>query len=194
MPWRAGYPLAMDQVRRGRVGWATIDVLHRQILDVLLPRFGLGDLGDAERAHLNRVWHRLAPWPDSVAGLQRLKARFVITTRCRTATSRVRSVDMARHAGLPWDCVLSAELFRRYKPDREVYTGAAALPDVAPAELLMVAAHPSDLDAAQQAGLKTAYVRRRLECGPAAAPHAVAADGFDLVADDFGDLATRLGA
>jgi 2-haloacid dehalogenase len=190
--WRAGYPVAMDRVRQGGLDWTSIDVLHRQILDSLLPRFGLEELDAAERAHLNRIWHRLAPWPDSVAGLQRLKARFVITTLSNGNVSLL--VDMAKHAGLPWDCVLSAELFRHYKPDREVYIGAAALLDVAPAELMLVAAHPSDLDAAQRAGLKTAFVRRPLEYGPSAAPHAGNVDRFDLVADDFGDLAQRLGA
>ncbi len=190
--WRAGYPVAMDEVRRGVVEWTTIDVLHRRILDTLLPRFGLDDLGAAEREHLNRVWHRLAPWPDSVAGLQRLKARFVISTLSNGNVSLL--VAMARQAGLPWDCVLSGELIRRYKPDREVYEMAAAVLGVATGELLMVAAHPSDLDAARRAGLKTAYVPRPLEKGPGSTPDAVADGRFDLVATDFVDLARRLGA
>ena len=194
--WRAGYRPAMERASGDAEAWANIDVLHRGILDELLPRFGLEGLSEAERANLNLVWHRLDPWPDSVAGLRRLKKRFVIATLSNGNIALL--VDMAKHARLPWDCVLSGELVRRYKPDPEVYQMAARLLGVERAETLMVAAHPSDLRGAQRAGLRTAYVPRPLERGPnpegAPPPDALADDAFDIVASDFNDLAQRLGA
>ena len=191
--WRAGYQPAMQRVRGGEVGWTTIDRLHREILESLLPRVGLSSLDEHERDALNRVWHRLDPWPDVVAGLARLKRRYTIATLSNGNVSLL--VDMAKRAGLPWDTVLSAELFHHYKPDREVYLGAARVLDVAPAALLMVAAHPSDLAAAARAGLRTAHVPRPLEHGPRGAPHdAPGTQTFDIVAADFGALADRLGA
>jgi 2-haloacid dehalogenase len=191
--WRAGYQPAMQRVRGGEVGWTTIDRLHREILESLLPRFGLAGLDEDERDALNRVWHRLDPWPDAVAGLARLKRCYTIATLSNGNVSLL--VDMAKRAGLPWDTVLSAELFHHYKPDREVYLGAARVLDVAPAELLMVAAHPSDLAAAARAGLRTAYVPRPLEYGPGGGLHDAPGDQtFDVVAADFGALAEQLGA
>ena len=189
--WRAGYAPAMDRVRRGELPWTRIDDLHRAILVDLLDGAGIR-IADGEIDHLNRAWHRLDPWPDSVAGLIRLKERFVITTLSNGNVSLL--TNMAKHAGLPWDCVISAELFRHYKPDREAYLGCAELLDVAPHELTLVAAHPSDLRAARAAGLGTAYVARPLEFGPGRAPHSVAQGEFDIVATDFGDLADQLGA
>ena len=198
--WRAGYVPAMQRASLlrpdGENAWANIDVLHRETLDGLLPRFGLDGLNEAEREHLNRVWHRLDPWPDSVRGLRRLKSRFVISTLSNGNIALL--VEMAKHARLPWDCVLSGELVRRYKPDPEVYLMAARLLGFEPEQVLMVAAHPSDLRGAQRAGLCTAYVPRPLEHGPnprdAAPSDALADDRFDVVATDFVDLAQRLGA
>ena len=190
--WRAGYVPAMERARRGEIAWTSIDGLHRAILDEIRPRFGLGELDEAQLDHLNRVWHRLDPWPDAVGGLQRLKRRFVIATLSNGNVSLL--VDMARHAGLPWDTVLSAELFRHYKPDPEVYRGAASLLGVACDELLMVAAHPSDLLGARRAGLRTAYVPRPLERGEGGAMEPVGDAVFDVTAADFNALADRLGA
>jgi 2-haloacid dehalogenase len=191
--WRAGYPPAMQRVRSGEIGWTTVDRLHRDILETLLPRFGLAALDEDERGALNRVWHRLDPWPDAVTGLDRLKRRFTIATLSNGNVSLL--VAMAKRAGLPWDCVLSAEMFGHFKPDPEVYLGAARMLDVAPAELLMVAAHPSDLAGAARAGLRTAYVPRPLEYGPAGELHDPPGDRvFDHVARDFDALAARLGA
>ncbi|MFV8048263.1 haloacid dehalogenase type II [Mycobacterium sp. 48b] len=189
--WRAGYAPAMDRVRRGELPWTRIDDLHRAILVDLL---GAADIraGEAEIDHLNRAWHRLDPWPDSVVGLTRLKQRYLITTLSNGNVSLL--TNMAKHAGLPWDCVISAELFRHYKPDPEAYQGCAELLDIAPEELTLVAAHPSDLRAARAAGLGTAYVARPLEYGPGRAPHDVTSDEFDIVATDFVDLADQFGA
>ncbi len=191
--WRAGYQPAMQRVRSGEIAWTHLDDLHRITLAGLLERFGLEALTEAQREHLNRVWHRLDPWPDSVAGLTRLKSKFVIATLSNGNVSLL--VDMAKRADLPWDAVLSAELMHHYKPDPEVYVGAARLLGIACDELMMVAAHPSDLSAAQRCGLRTAYVHRPLEHGPEGAaeadPHAA---GFDVAAADLIDLARRLEA
>jgi 2-haloacid dehalogenase len=189
--WRAGYQPAMEPVRNGSAPWRSLDSLHRDILDTLLPRFGLGTLGEDERRALNFAWHRLDPWPDAVEGLHRLKRHFVIATLSNGNVSLL--VDMARRAGLPWDTVLSAELARSYKPDLEVYRMAARLLGAEPHELAMVAAHPSDLDAARRAGLRTAYVDRPLEHGPGAPHEAVEENRFDWQARDFADLAAQLG-
>jgi 2-haloacid dehalogenase len=189
--WRAGYAPALDEVRHGRLPWTTVDALHRRILERLLAARGLALAAD-ERAELNAAWHRLPPWPDSVAGLARLKARWPV---CALSNGDLRLLlDMARAAALPWDLLLSAELFGHYKPDAEVYLGACRLLALAPGEVLMVAAHPADLRGARAAGLRTAYVRRPLEHGPGSAPPAHAPGEFDLVADDFIDLARQLGA
>ena len=190
--WRAGYAPAMDRTRGAGQAWADIDTLHRQILDGLVPRFGLQSLDEAELAALNLVWHRLMPWPDSVAGLHRLKSRFALSTLSNGNVALL--VDMAKNAGLPWDCVLSAELARRYKPDPEVYRMAARLLGCAPGELMMVAAHVDDLRAARACGRRTAYVHRPLEFGPDAPPKPARPEGFDVVATDFLDLARQLGA
>jgi 2-haloacid dehalogenase len=189
--WRAGYPRAMDEVRRGVLPWTNIDGLHRRILDRLLAERGIV-LDEAEAAEFNRVWHRLDPWPDSVEGLARLKAKFPIAT---LSNGHVRLLlDMARHAGLPWDAIFSAELFGHYKPDPETYLGACRLLDLPPERVLMVAAHPSDLRGARAAGLKTAYVARPLERGPGGPMEPWTEGEFDVVARDFVDLARQLGA
>ena len=163
LAWRAGYQPAMQAVRGGGRGWVKLDTLHREILDGLLPRFGLGHLDEVERQQLNRVWHRLAPWPDSVAGLTRLKSRFTIAPLSNGNLGLL--TNMAKRAGLPWDCVLSAEVFRAYKPDPRTYLGVAEVFDVAPAQVMLVATHQDDLDAARACGLATAYVERSLEFG-----------------------------
>jgi 2-haloacid dehalogenase len=163
LAWRAGYQPAMQRVRSGEIGFVKLDALHRGILDDILPRFGLAHLAEAERAHLNRVWHRLDAWPDSVAGLTRLKTRFTIASLSNGNIGLL--TNMAKRAGLPWDCVLSAEVFRAYKPDPRTYLGVAEVFDVSPAQVMLVAAHQDDLDAARACGLATAYIERPLEFG-----------------------------
>jgi 2-haloacid dehalogenase len=190
--WRQGYQPAMARAMRGEIAWANIDTLHRGILDEVRPRFGLADLNEDEVEHLNRVWHRLVPWPDVLGGLQRLKAHFVISTLSNGNVSLL--VGMAKNAQLPWDCVLSAELFGKYKPDPAVYQGAAQLLGVDRGALLMVAAHPSDLAAAQRAGLRTAYVARPLEWGLGGYREPLGDMTFDVMASDFVELAAKLGA
>jgi 2-haloacid dehalogenase len=163
LAWRAGYRPAMQRVMSGELGWVLIDELHRMILDELLVTFGLTHLDEGQRRHLNKAWHRLDPWPDSVAGLTRLKVRFTI---CSLSNGNLGLLaDMAKRAGLPWDCILSAEVFRAYKPDPAVYLGAARVFDVRPDEVMLVAAHHDDLEGARACGLRTAYIERPLEFG-----------------------------
>ena len=147
--WRAGYAPAMDRVRRGELPWTRIDDLHRMILVELLASAGITTVTDGDIDDLNRAWHRLDPWPDTVAGLTRLKEKFTITTLSNGNMSLL--TNMAKRAGLPWDCVISAELFHHYKPDPQAYLGCADLLGVAPDQLMLVAAHPGDLRAARAA-------------------------------------------
>ena len=189
--WRDGYGPAMQRVRTGELPWRTIDELHRMILDELLVRFGIEGLSKAEKSDLNRVWHRLDPWPDAVTGLTRLKGKFIVASLSNGNMALL--VNMAKHAGLPWDAVLSAELARRYKPDRAVYLKAAQLLGLPPAAVMMVAAHKGDLRAAAAAGLQTAFVPRPRE-RPNRRIDLSFEDAFDLNARDFLDLADQLGA
>jgi 2-haloacid dehalogenase len=190
--WRAGYAPAMEVVKRGELPWTPLDKLNRMILDRLAPEFHLDELSETEKDHLNRVWHRLSPWPEAVAGLTRLRRRFVLATLSNGNMALL--VNMAKHAGLPWDCVLSAELARQYKPARAVYQMAADLLGLRPEEVMMVAAHPSDLRAAKLAGLRSAFVARPLEFGPTRAAQSAPDSSFDVAARDFLDLADKLGA
>jgi 2-haloacid dehalogenase len=179
-------------VRSGELPWLRIDALHRLILDDLVVEFGLRSVPASELDHLNRAWHRLDPWPDVVEGLTRLKSCYVITTLSNGNVSLL--TNMAKRAGLPWDCVVSAELFRHYKPDPETYLGTADLLDIAPGELMLVACHPDDLRAARATGCRTGYVERPLEFGPGHPFPRVEAGEFDVVAGGFGELADRLEA
>ncbi len=190
--WRAGYKPAMARVMAGELGWTLIDDLHRIILDGLLPRFGLSHLQEDERRHLNRVWHRLDPWPDSVPGLARLKRRFTIATLSNGNIGLL--TDMAKRAGLPWDCVLSAEVFRAYKPDPRAYLGAVKVFDLQPHQAMLVAAHHDDLAGARACGLRTAYIERPLEFGAARPKDVSPQPGNDLHARDLLALAERLDA
>jgi len=190
--WRAGYQPAMARVRSGERPWMNIDQLHRLILDDLLPRFSLTSLTENEIDHLNRVWHRLDPWPDARRGLALLKRRRIIATLSNGNVALL--VNMARHGRLPWDAVLSAELFHHYKPDPETYLGAAAMLGLEPSEVMMVAAHKDDLRAAQACGLATAFVRRPREQGPKAKPDLKPEGDFDFNSKDFVDLARKLSA
>jgi 2-haloacid dehalogenase len=189
--WRAGYGPSMNKVRKGELPWTKIDALHRMILDELIARHGLSGLTEDEKDRLNRVWHRLRPWPDSVGGLTRLKKKYVIATLSNGNVSLL--TNMAKHAGLPWDCVLSAELARHYKPDPEAYLSAADLLGLKPEQVMMVAAHAADLRAAAKTGMRTAFVSRPLEYGPGGQAESVPAD-MDLIAKDFLELAAQLGA
>ena len=191
LAWRAGYQPAMQRVRSGELGWVRIDELNRMILDKMLPTFGLEHLSEAERQHLNRVWHRLDAWPDSVAGLLRLKSRY---TLCTLSNGNIGLLThMAKRAGLPWDCILSAEVFRAYKPDPATYLGVAQVFDATPEQVMLCAAHHDDLAAARACGLQTAYIERPLEFGAAQVKDVSPQAGNDLHARDILRLAELLG-
>lgn len=190
--WRARYQPQMQRVRSGAVPWTVLDALHREALEELLPRYGLQHLDEADRCHLNRVWHRLNPWADAREGLRRLKARYVIGTLSNGNVALL--VNMAKHANLPWDVVFSAETFHAYKPLPQTYLGAAHMLDLRPEELMLCAAHNDDLAAARAQGLRTAFVPRPTECGPSQTKDLRAEQDWDVVASDFVDLAQRLGA
>ena len=189
--WRGAYRPSMDRVRRGELPWTNLDTLHRMVLDELLVKFGISGLSEADIDHLNHVWHRLDPWPDSVEGLTRLRKRFILATLSNGNVALL--TNMAKYGGLPWDCILSAELPKHYKPDPETYLSAAELLGLRPAQVMMVAAHKDDLRAAQRSGLKAAFVTRPYERGPNHTPDLSPDPGFDFNASDFNDLAGKLG-
>ena len=189
--WRAGYRPAMQRVMSGEQGWTLIDDLHRQILDGILPQFGLAHLDEQARHELNRAWHRLDPWPDVVEGLQRLKRKYVI---CTLSNGNIGLLTrMAKRAGLPWDCVLSAEVFRAYKPDPATYRGVARVFDLPAERVMLVAAHHDDLEGARACGLRTAYIERPLEFGADQPKDVAARPANDMHARDLLDLAQQLG-
>lgn len=190
--WRAEYGPSMNRVRTGELRWTRLDDLHRMVLDKLVKDFGLAGLSEAETVALNRAWHRLQPWPDVVAGLNRLKTRFILAPLSNGNIALM--TNLARYARLPWDCILGAELVRHYKPDREVYQSAADFLDLQPSEVMMVAAHLGDLRAAKNLGLRTAFVVRPLEYGPTRTPDLKPDASVDVSARDFNDLAGQLGA
>jgi 2-haloacid dehalogenase len=188
--WRARYQPQLETVRRGEREWVVLDVLHREALDEVLETLGL-ELGEAERDELTRAWHRLDPWPDTVAGLTRLKRRYAIAP-CSNGHI-AQSVNLARHAGLPWDAILGAEIARAYKPQPEVYLASVAALGLEPAEAMMVAAHNGDLVAAAACGLRTAFVARPREYGPGQQSDLRADGDVDAEAADFLALADALG-
>ena len=190
--WRAGYAPSMDKVRKGEMPWTNIDYLHRTILEALLKEFHIDGLSEQEKDHWNRVWHRLKPWPDAVAGLTRLKKKYTIAPLSNGNVALLTA--MAKHADLPWDLILSAELVRHYKPDREAYLVAPNLLELHPGEVMMCAAHTNDLTAARSFGLRTAFIHRPNEFGLTRKADDSKPGDFDIVSTDILDLATKLGA
>ena len=191
LAWRAGYAPAMQRVASGELGWTLIDDLHRMILNDVLADFGLTDLDETQRRHLNKIWHRLDAWNDSVEGMTRLKNRFML---CSLSNGNLGLLaNMAKHARLPWDCILSAEVFGKYKPDPATYLGVARIFDVAPEQVMMVAAHQEDLNAARAVGLCTAYIERPTEFGPTRRKDVSPDSHNTLHAKDLIDLARQLG-
>lgn len=187
--WRGEYAPSMDAVRRGEQPWTALDDLHRASLVRLLPRFGLSGLTDADIDHVNAVWRRLDPWPDSVAGLAALKRTHVVASLSNGNVAL--QVAMAKRAGLPWDMIFGGDLFRHYKPDPETYLGACALLRLQPAQVMLAAAHESDLAAARALGLRTAFIDRPLEYGPGRG--VAARQTWDVMVDSIEDLSGRLG-
>jgi 2-haloacid dehalogenase len=190
--WRGAYVASMDDVRKHpERGYVILDRLHRRSLEKLVAQFSIQGLNEADLHHLTMGWHRLHAWPDSVAGLTRLKQKYIIGPLSNGNVALL--TNMAKFARLPWDLVLSAELFEHYKPDPETYLGAARLLGLAPQQVMMVAAHNNDLNAAQKLGLKTAFVARPTEYGPLQKLDFEATGDWDIVAKDFGGVADRMG-
>jgi 2-haloacid dehalogenase len=189
--WRKLYQPSMEEVRSGRRPFTILDLLHRESLDKLVARYGI-QLGEADLDHMNRVWHRLEPWPDVIAGLAALKKKYIIAP-CSNGNIALM-VNLAKHAGLPWDCILGAETARAYKPTPDAYRNSCRQLGLAPNSVLMVAAHNNDLRAAKAQGMRTAFVPRPTEHGPGQTSDLVAEPGaVDLPVRDFRELAAKLG-
>ncbi len=191
--WRAGYRPGLQRVIEGGRGWTTIDVIHRERLEEILPEFGLeGALAEAEKADMVLWWHRLEPWPDSVPGLLRLRQRYLIGPLSNGST--VLLADMAKRAGIPWDLVISSDVVRAYKRDPKAYLGACSALAMEPHEVMMCAAHNDDLEAARSHGMRTAYINRPYEYGADQSKDFEAAEDWDIVTDHIGGIAEALGA
>ena len=188
--WRAGYGPSMNKVRTGELPWTKIDVLHRMILNDLLEEYNIPNLTESEKDHLNRAWHRLDPWPDSVEGLTKLKENYVISPLSNGNVALL--VNMAKYGGLPWDTVLSAELAQHYKPDPEAYLSTSEFLGFPIEQIMMVAAHKNDLKSAKSQGMKTGYVPRPFEHGPKTTTDTTDEDYIDIIADDFVSLAKKM--
>jgi 2-haloacid dehalogenase len=194
LAWRAGYKPAMQgvmaRIAAGEGGFTLIDELNMGILGTVLQDFGVSEFDPAKKRDLNKAWHRLPAWPDAVEGLARLKRKFTI---CTLSNGNIGLLtEMAKRAGLPWDCVLSAEVFKAYKPDPRTYLGVAAVFDVAPSQVMLAAAHHDDLAAARACGLRTGYIERLHEFGPEPKDISPRAENT-LHARDIGGLADLLG-
>ncbi|MGS0891538.1 haloacid dehalogenase type II [Burkholderia stagnalis] len=189
--WRREYTPSMEEIRSGRRSYVRLDLLHRENLVRIVERYGITGVPEAAIDALNLAWHRLDPWPDSVAALNRLKQRAIIAP---LSNGNIRlMVDIAKHAGLPWDAILGAEVAHAYKPSPKVYTEAVEILGIAPGELCLVAAHNGDLAAARRLGLSTAFVLRPTEHGPGQTTDLKAEDAWDFVVNDLNELADRFG-
>jgi len=192
--WRLGYRPTMDKVRRGEIPWTRLDDLHRMILEELLEEFKIEGLTEEEKVSWTHVWRRLKPWPDSVEGLTRIKKKYVIAPLSNGNIALM--TNLSKFGGLPWDAILGSELARHYKPDREVYVSAYYYLDLKPEEVMMCAAHASDLQAARRSGLRTGFIDRPNEYGngPAGVPDKAKPGDFEVVSVSIVDLAQQMGA
>lgn len=190
--WRRQYQPAMAEVREGRRGYVVMDVLHREMLDGTLEAFGVAGLDEPEMHRLTMAWRRLDPWPDVVEGMMRLKARLAVAALSNGNVALV--LAMAKRAGLPWDAILGSELVGTYKPDAAIYDSAPRFLDLAPSQVMMVACHPWDLDAAKARGLRTAYVHRPIEWGPGTERALPQPGEYDVIVHSFTELADALAA
>ncbi len=188
--WRAKYQPSMEKIRKGQRPWTKLDVLHYENLNALLDELEIDTLDETAKRHLNRAWHRLSPWSDSVEGLLRLKKKYILATLSNGNVSLI--VNMAKNAGLPWDMVLGAEVVGHYKPQPESYLKSAAMLDLEPKQCMLVAAHNTDLMAAAKCGYRTAFVARPTEYGPHQSADLRPTSTYTIVATDFVDLAAQL--
>lgn len=184
--WRSLYAPTLAGVLRGELRYQPLDALHALMLDQVAEQHGLEALSEADRDELVHAWYRLAPWPDTVPGLTALRERYLLTPLSNGGIGLL--TRLARAAGMPFDCILSAELAGSYKPDPRVYLLPSELFDLRPDQVLMVACHPGDLQGAKRAGLRTGFIPRPREWGPDRAAPPPPADA-DVVADDLVALA-----
>lgn len=191
LAWRTLYMPSMDRVRRGQLPWTNFDRLHRISLDQVLHEVGAEGFDLAAREELTQAWERLPAWPDSAPGLKRLASCFTVATLSNG--NRAQQTALLEFAGLSFHRILSAEDFHHYKPDPEVYLGAASALGLEAAQVMMVASHKSDLRAAQAAGMHAAFVERPLEKGPGGGADLLPDPRADVQATDFMDLADKLG-
>jgi 2-haloacid dehalogenase len=190
--WRLDFIMSIAKVRTGEREWANQDQLQRESMTRLAPQFGMSGLHADALEELVGMWHQLPPWPDAVAAVDKLRSRYIVAPLSNGHVAML--VGLMRAAGITWDAVMGADIFRRYKPDPEMYLGSAALLGCEPAEVMLVASHPSDLEAAAQCGLRTCYVSRPLEYGPGRVVEATPAVGhFDLMVEDLLELARAMG-
>lgn len=189
--WRGLYQPQMEQVRTGRRPWTKLDDLHRESLEIVLNDLGITGIAAADLGDLNRAWHRLDPWPDTVEGLTRLKTRYIIAPNSNGNVELL--LNMAKRAGIPWDAILGAEIARAYKPLPEAYLRNVEILGLRPSEVMMVAAHNHDLVAAGACGLRTGFVARPVEHGPGQTTDLRPEHDYDVVARDFVDLARQMG-
>lgn len=189
--WRSKYSPFMNKVRTGELPWTNLDALHRMALDEVLDEFKITGISDEDKNEFNLAWHDLKPWPDSVPGLYRLKARHIIAPMSNGNVALM--TNMAKNGGLPWDCILGAEVAKHYKPDPESYLTAVELLGLRPDQVMMTAAHQGDLLASQKVGLQTGFVPRPREHGPNRTPDPTPDPSFNVVATDFMDLAAKMG-
>jgi 2-haloacid dehalogenase len=190
--WRAAYEPNLRRVRTGELEWTILDELHYQALAELLPEFDLGSLPEPDLRFLVSCWHRLSPWPDAIEGLRRLRKKYIIGPLSNGNLALL--VNLAKFAGLPWDVVFGADLFRHYKPDPETYLGVCNFLGLQPEQVMMAAAHNYDLKAARALGLRTAFIPRPAEYGPGQRTDLTPDEAWDILADDLVDLAEKLSA
>ena len=183
--------MGKQKVNRGELPWTKVSVFYREALERLLAKNHISCLTEREIDHLNRAWTRTRPWPDSVTGMTLLKRKYVLSPLSNASFAWL--IDIARFAGLPFDCILSAENARCYKPREEVYLTALALLDRKPEEVMLVAAHNYDLAAARSHGMRTAFIARPTEFGPRQSQDFRAEQEWDVIADDMIGLAIKMG-
>ena len=189
--WRGLYQPSMEEVRSGKRPWTILDVLHRESLDTLIAKHGIAGLSESDKEHITKVWHRLKPWPDVVDGLRRLKSRYIIGPLSNGNVGLL--TRLGKNANLGWDVVLGAETAQAYKPMPQAYRRAAELLNLKPSEVMLVAAHNNDLEAAQKLGLRTAFVPRITEYGPHQSRDFKAEHDWDVIGTTFGDVAHQMG-
>lgn len=190
--WRGLYQPQMSRVRKGEVPWTNIDDLHKEAFEMLLKQRGLKHPGEESAWRFTRLWHDLKPWPDSVEGIGMMKKKFVVATMSNGNVALL--INMAKNGGIPWDHCFSGETFRHYKPDPEAYLGVVKTMYLEPRQVMLVAAHNGDLLAAQNCGLRTAFVARPHEHGAGQKKDITATGKWDAVGNSMIEVAKKLGA